>query len=199
MARSKARNFFITVFMILSFVVFVIVTVAILTINFNSINGWDDDYDDYKGFIIALLILIYAIPIIHSGCIIQIKNIRLKIAKEMNQQQSQVQIAFEINNENQNPGLHYLPPLSISNPDQAQRKPDEESEPFNDPRRISQSESSQIQRPQVAQLDRPEHLEGSISNHPYINQEDDENESLLGSFAISRRSSEDNDYRPAIN
>lgn len=156
MARSKARKFFITVFVILSFVVFIIVTIAVLTVNFDTIEGWDDDYDEYKGFIIVLFILIYSIPVIHSGCIIRIRSIRLSIAKEMNQHQSQVQIAFGINNQNQNLGMHYVPPIPRPNPIQDHRRQDVESQPLNAPRRLPESENVQVQRPQVAQPDRVE-------------------------------------------
>jgi len=222
LARSKVRKFILVVFTVLSIVTFIIVSVAAVTIDFDEIDGWDDDFDDYQFIIVTIVILTYFIPVMHSICIMSIRNIRLKISKEIGHIQQRVQVAYGFNDQNQNIGSHYQPPVpGLNRPaNNAASAPNPQNQPSTRPPNSEfhyQNTSESLVRPaQPSQLTRtltpnapslatashtPRRVElpGPISDHAYLKEATTERKPLLDSFADSRRSSTENPYHPGIN
>lgn len=226
MARTKSCRVFIAIFMILSIITLVLVIVACLTVDFRDVDDWEDDYDQYYGLVIFLLIVIYLIPVIHCIVILLIRRTRLYIASQMNLVSINQANTYN-NNQNVNLGNRYQPPNQVANQDnrpQVERvqAPSEQRQApilnrygqIPEPRPV-QPASQQPRTNYQMHTNRPEpvptpthalpgnQLPGRMSNHPYINKDEEdareESESLLSSFAQSRKSSTGEPYRPGIN
>ena len=199
MARSKTCWVFILIFFILSIITFILVVVAVVTVDFRKMHGWDKRYDNYIGVIIAVMIIVYYIPIMHCAIILSIRRRRLLIAKEMQSRRINPVSNYAVN-QNLNVGNQYLPPQLQYLP-RAEGQAQSQSQVHVQPQ--SQVRGSQVDQeaPPAPTLvtqtpSRPE-LPTEMPPHPYLVQrDDDETESLLGS--ASRRSSAGGHFKPGI-
>jgi len=216
LARAPWAKPFVFIKGAISFVFGVGAIISFTNHDFRKDVNWDDDYDQYYTHIIIILSILMISPFVHFIIFLFILGTRKKIARQMNNGSANLQPSLNDArfgpNQQVNLGNNYQPPNYQLNAGRVQainyHHPHVPQAPLHDAHqvRIPNIEASSVENVAPSQMPNAvvqpveSQLPGRMSHHPYINQEQPQNDEEEESSLLrdeNRRSSIN--FRPGIN